>query len=404
MCRREIARSKLDTMFIRTVIRKCKSLSKFKIVKHNNPVQFNHYSVFIKKIFGLVVNEFKMESDMVSSQTSQWGLLSCLCWYAFLFYCVYKMYSEDQTILRKLYDTRLNRYGEEYERIITLIFVLYAVWKLAFKMYGNTRYVTHMIEIDNAVKKLGVPVDYNSKGIVALLSSLSLIVVYLIRTLSISVTLNNLSLPIAFEKIYQVVFCDALSLVLSAHYCYHVLILKERYRMLNGVLRDIKEQKAWEYTIFVRDKPNKEKANQLQEKYICQKLGMCAQIYSMIYDATGRVMKMFGFAIILTSYVALSNIVLYIFYFMEATATGLFNDVQRYMWFLMYTFWQAGYSLFVVYILVYYSDNTVNEVCILMVDGLVWPRCQLNASRYVKSTKHQVVQICQIKFIFDHNC
>ncbi|CAG9785194.1 unnamed protein product [Diatraea saccharalis] len=236
------------------------------------------------------------------------------------------------------------------------------MWKLPFSLYADITFMKQTMEIDCAIRSLGVTVDYGKKGILALACSLSQVVVYFARTLCICVTLNNLNMDIPYERIFQVVFCDSLALILSGHYCYYLYILIEKYAMLNKVLRDIKSQQAWEYTMFIRDKPNIEKGSVLQEKYICRKIGTCAKIYCMLYKTTAQVSMMYGIGLVLTTSLGLNTAVLYLFYFMEATASGLFKDLQRYIYFLFYVFWQTAYATGIIFMTVFFSEMTVSEV------------------------------------------
>lgn len=134
--------------------------------------------------------------------------------------------------------------------------------------------------------------------------------------------------------------------------------------MINKLLRDIKERKAWEYTVFVvHSKPcTIEKANELQDKYVCDKIKACAKIYSMLYIANRTTKLMFGFTLLLTMFFCILYIILYLFYFMEATASGLFHDTRIYVYFLAYVLWQIAYALGVIYSLIFFSEATVKEV------------------------------------------
>ncbi|CAG9560290.1 unnamed protein product [Danaus chrysippus] len=81
------------------------------------------------------------------------------------------MYSEDQTILRSLYSTKLKRYGDEVERTIKLIFSLYAMWKVPFDLSGSSEDMQQIVDIDKAIRDLGESLDYkkNNNSVMALL-------------------------------------------------------------------------------------------------------------------------------------------------------------------------------------------------------------------------------------------
>lgn len=333
------------------------------IRKYNNLVDAAHTTVFLKKIFGAAVFQYKSKlGSTIESKFTFFGLVCFLCWYSLYFYCAVYAYCEDQSILRLLYDTKLKQYGDDYERAATIIFVLYAMWKLAFNLNRNTEYVQYNADIDKIIASLGQPIDYNKNGIIVLFISLSHLLVFSARCLCMWLTIGHMDMVVPYERMFQVVYSDVVAFMLAGYYCYCVSNLRERFAMINRTLDEIKTQK-WEYTMFVNRKPTEiDKTMDVQEQYICKKIKTCATIHCMLYKTTKILNNIFCFAIMVTMFFGFNTVVLYMFYFMEATASGLFHDLLRYVYFLIYIFWQIAYATGIIYIIVYFSENTVQVV------------------------------------------
>lgn len=334
-----------------------------KIRKYNNYVEATHATLSIKKIFGMAVFEYKTTQGTIVSKFTYWGLVCFLFWYSLFIYCAYTAYTKDQSILRLLYDTKLKQYGDDYERIATTIYVAYAMWKLPFSLNANTDYVQYNFDIDKSIESLGVSIDYDKFAIRALIFSLSHLLVFFARGMCMWVTIGHLDTKVPHERMFQVAYTDVIALMISGYYCFSVATLRERYSMVNSILNEIKAQKCWEYSLFVRGKPtNMDKTVELQEQYICKKIRMCAKIHCMLFKVSKRLCDIFGFAIVVTMFFSFSVIVLYMFYFMEATASCLFHDLRMYVFFLMYVFWQTAYAISVVFIIVLFSENAAQVV------------------------------------------
>lgn len=337
-------------------------------MKHyRNMIDAIYFSKNIKIFAGYSVFTLECNSNnRIVPKFTSLGLVFYIIWLMVYFYFTYVSFCEDQTILRSLYTTQLNHYGDVFERIVSIIYVIYAMWKVPFNISLNPRYVQEILDIDRAIEKiyvLYVPIDHGKSARVTFINATLQLVVSAARLLTVWITLKNVETHIPVEIMVRVAFYDALVMVTSSHYYLYLILLKDRYNMINKLLRDIKERKAWECTVLVRSKPyTVEKADELQDKYVCEKIKACAKIYSMLYNAHKTAKLMFGFALLLTMLFCLLYIILYLFYFMEATASGLFHKTRRYLYFMVYVFWQIAYSLGVIYFAIYFSEATVKEV------------------------------------------
>lgn len=327
-------------------------LKNWKRKNYRNAIDANYFAKKIKILTGFAVVTMECDSNnRIVTKFRLWGFVSYIIWLVVYFYLSYITFCEDQTILRSLYNTQLKHYGDVFERFVSIVYAVYAMWKVPFNMSLNYGYVQEILDIDRATFR------------VTFVSAMLQIVVSAARLSTVWITLKNVETHIPIEVMVRVAFYDAVVMVTSSHYYIYLILLKDRYNMINKLLRDIKERKAWEYTMYVRSKPSTyEKTDELQGKYVCEKIKDCAKIYSMLYKAHRTAKLMFGFALLLTMLFCLLYIILYLFYFMEATASGLFHDTRRYVYFLIYVFWQIAYSLGVIYFSIYFSEATVKEV------------------------------------------
>lgn len=331
---------------------------------YRNLIDAINFTKYIKIVAGYSV--FNLESDInnrIVNKFSFLGLVFYIIWHVVYFYSSYISFYEDQTILRSIYNTQLKHYGDVFERIVAIIYVIYAMWKVPFNISLNYKYVQEILDIDRAIVRISVPIDHCKSARVIFVTAMLQLVISSARLLTLWVTLKNLETDIPIEVIVSVAFYDAAIMVTTSHYCLYLILLKDRYNMINKLLKDIKERKAWEYKVLVRSKPcTVEKADELQDKYLCEKIKACARIYSMLYKAHETAKLMFGFALLLTMCFCLLYIILYLFYLMEATASGLFHDTRRYLYFLVYASWQIAYALGVIFFTIYFSEETVKEV------------------------------------------
>lgn len=322
------------------------------------------FTKYIKIVNGTRV--FTLETDSnnhIVSKFSSLGLVFYIFWVVVYFYASYISFCEDQTILRSLYNTQLKHFGDVFERIAAITYVIYAMWKVPFNISLNHKYVQELLDIDRAIEKISVPIDHCKSARVIFISTALELVVSSAHFLTLWVTLKNLETDIRIEVMVMVALYEYVVIVTISHYYLYLILLKNRYKLINKLLRDIKERQAWEYTVLVRSKPRfVEKADELQDKYVCEKIKACARIYSMLYKAHKTAKLMFDFALLLTLSFCLLYIILYLFYLMEATASGLFHDSRRYLYFLVCVFWQIVYALGVIFLSIYFSVETVNEV------------------------------------------
>lgn len=331
---------------------------------YRNVIDSIYFAKNVKILTGFAVVTMECDSNnRIFTKFSLLGFVTYTIWLVIYFYVSYISFCEDQTILRSLYNTQLKHYGDVFERIVSIIYAIYAMWKVPFNISLTHGYIQEIIDVDRAIEKIYVPVDHGKSARVTFFIATLQIVVSAARLLTVWITLKNVETHIPTEVMVRVAFYDAVVMVTTSHYYFYLILLKDRYNMINKLLRDIKERKAWEYTVYVRREPcTVEKADELQDKYVCEKIKACARIYGMLYNAHRTAKLMFGFALLLTMLFCLLYIILYLFYFMEATASGLFHDTRRYVYFLVYVFWQIAYSLGVIYFSIYFSEGTVKEV------------------------------------------
>lgn len=337
-----------------------KNLIKSNQVK--NIVDSSYLIRYVRILAGASVFTIKNNPrGMIVSTFTLLGLVSFIFWYSLYFYSLYNIYVEDQTILRALYNTKLKHYGDEAERLTHIIFVVYAAWKVPFDLSGNTEDLQHIINIDKALRDLGEEVDHSTK-----LSSLSMIclaqmVISGTRILSVWLSFRNLDICMPISKLFQTVFTDFLAFIIIAQYCTYLIILRRRFKIINKILCTIKVRTTDFFIVRLNQPGITDKAS-LQAKYSCRKLKACGKIYSMVYQATETANVKFGSVLLFTMSMALLFIILYLYYFMEATASGLFHDLEKYVNFLIYVFWQIGFSLSFEYFCIYFSEVAVKEV------------------------------------------
>ncbi|KOB58122.1 Gustatory receptor 67 [Operophtera brumata] len=220
-----------------------------------------------------------------------------------------------------------------------------------------------MIDLDELIQDVGDILDYNKNARSTFLISVSQICIYLLRMLCIWFPINNANQSMPSEKIFQVVYSDAQAIIFTSIYCYSIIILRVRFKWVNRVLKEIKLLNSWEYKVFSLGKmtPNIVKVVQIQEKHVCEKIKTCARVYSMLFNICEIVNRVFGFALLITLFHYLNYIILYLFYFMEATASGLFHDVNRYVDFLVYAFWEIAIALGIIFLIVYFCESVMKE-------------------------------------------
>ncbi|CAH2107547.1 unnamed protein product [Euphydryas editha] len=325
-----------------------------------NIVDSSYLIRYLRKFAGASV--FTIESNscgVISTTFTLFGFICFILWYSTYFYCLYKIHVDDQTILRSLYDTKLKHYGDEVERIMHTMFILYAIWKVPFDLSDSAKDMQLIVDIDKAMKNLVGEIDYSRHLHLAIVICLSQFIISGTRVFSIWVSLFNLGRSMPIEKVFQMVFTDCVAFIIVTQYCTYLVILRRRYELLNNVLNSVNSSESF----VLRFIPPRtiDKTFLVQERKVCKKIKACGRIYSMLYKATETANEKFGLVLLLTMLMTLLQLVLYLYYFMEATASGLFRDLQNYIDFLIYIAWQIGFALTIIYVCIYYSEATVKE-------------------------------------------
>ncbi|XP_046960650.1 putative gustatory receptor 28b [Vanessa cardui] len=332
--------------------------------KHmRNIVDATYLIRYVRKFAGASVLTIESNSvGIITTTFSLFGCISFLFWYSLYFYCLYKIHAEDQTILRSLYNTKLQHYGDEVERFTNNMFILYAIWKVPFDLSGSTIDMQKIVDIDRALQEFGEVAYCSRHWRLASIVCLAQIFISVTRMFSVWMSLLTLGSKMPIEKVFQMVFTDSIVFIITTQYCSYLLILRRRYRFVNKILNSVKRNNDTELSVIgFKNAKFADKPFLVKEKNVSKKVAGCAKIYSMLYKATETANEKFGFVILLTMMMTLLQIILYLYYFMEATASGLFHDFQNYIDFLIYVFWQIGYALSIIYVCIYFSDATVKE-------------------------------------------
>ncbi|XP_013134291.1 PREDICTED: uncharacterized protein LOC106100101 [Papilio polytes] len=320
----------------------------------------------LKSLLGTTIFTASSVRDKIEYRFNYVGLLCFLLWNSIYIYSSFVSYIEGETILRLLYDTKLKQYGDSLQDVLSFPYVLYLMWKIPFdlsKCIGDSQEFAH---IDEKIHRMFQSVHHLQTSLVGLIVILIQIALSGLKLWTLWMVLENLEAPLPWNKLYDVVYIEMLMLTIASHYCFHLMMVKERYKIVNQILRTIKDRKSQEYYIFVRERRarNEERALQIQEKCVCEKIKTCANIVSMLYESTENSNKKYGVALVFTMFFCLVTITLNLFYLMEATAAGLFYDVPRYCAFLVYVFWHIIVGIAVIYAIVCLCELTVAEVSI----------------------------------------
>ncbi|XP_047020137.1 putative gustatory receptor 28a isoform X2 [Helicoverpa zea] len=332
--------------------------------KNNNIIEALSRTNFFRRFSGISVFTLKLSADnRVIRGFSKFGFTCFLTWLSLYIYCTYRAHAEDQTVLRVLFSTKVQRYGDDYERISSTIYVIFAFWKIPFRLNINNGFMGMVVKVDKALEELGATVNYNFDALLALSMSISQTSLCVTRLLSVWLTLRHLGVPVPSEKMFQVILSDSLALIATAHYSFFLTVLRSRFRHMNKILQDIKNHKSWEHKLFIRGSmfSNPQKAVSLQDKFICEKIKACANIHAMLYKMTDLINKVFGSILMVTILIYQTYTVWFMFSFMEATAAGLFHDVERYVVFCINVFWEIGYATFITFMVIYVSERAVYE-------------------------------------------
>lgn len=331
--------------------------------KHqDNIVETTYFLRFVRKLVGASVISIECTPQKRVVPVFTWfGFISFLIWYSSYFYCLFKIGVEDQTILRALYNTRLQRYGDDVERFTVSVFMLYAMWKVPFDLSGSTKDVQLIVNIDKAFQDLNEPVRYSSGLHLAFLFFLIQVSITGTRIFSVWMSLHTTSIPA--EKVFQMVFSDAVVSIIIAQYCLYLCVLKRRYKCVNRALNSIRLRTSSVFFEFrFQQQCVANGVYTVKDKYLCKRIKACERIYGMLYSASEVANDKFGLVVLMTMLITILFTILYLYYFMEATASGLFHDPEKYINFLIYVGWQISWAISVMLVCIYFSEATVREV------------------------------------------
>ncbi|CAH4020157.1 unnamed protein product [Pieris brassicae] len=232
------------------------------------------------------------------------------------------------------------------------------MWKISYDLSGSTEHIQQIMEIDAEIEKLGEKIDYSKSATVSLFVLISHFVVCFIRVLVVCISMGNRKASLHYSKLFQITFSDSLSFTVTNYFCTYLYALRDRYKRINQVLMGLGTRT--DKNLFVRNK-NLINVYRMEDRYVCKKINACGKVYSMLFKASETANDKFGFALLLTMFVWLIMTVLYLYYFMEATAAGLFHDVQRYIYFLVYVSWQIIFAVAIISSAIYFCENIVKE-------------------------------------------
>ncbi|XP_041976490.1 uncharacterized protein LOC121731201 [Aricia agestis] len=314
------------------------------------------YLKLFKIIFGVSVFTPECENGKINSKFNLLGFMTFVIWGSVYYYSLYAVINEDHTVLRKLYDTRLKHYGDAFEVLTTMALVVYGTWKAPFDLSGNPKCVQCIVDIDKAIEELGENLNFKRDLNKFLMLPLLEIAITITRVIS---TYNlNLNSTISITKMIQMLASDYMAFLLTAHFCFFLYILQIRYEIISKVLENIQKKESREFVI-IRVQKHINNGIHPQDIYLCDKLKKCGKICSMLHNASVVINKKFGFAIVCTMGICLALVVLYLYYFMEATASGLFHDPKRYINFMVYVLWVIIYALFLIFLSIYFCERAI---------------------------------------------
>lgn len=190
-----------------------------KMENYKNVIDSTYFAKNIKILTGYSVITLETDSDnRIVTKFSLLGLMCYVIWLAVYFYSSFISSSEDQTILRSLYNTQLNHYGDAFERIASIAYVIYAMWKIPFDVALNHKYAQEILDIDRAFEKISVPIDHSKSARVTFVNAICQFAVTCVRLLTVWVILTNLETEIPIEGMLRVAFTDAIIMVTTSHY------------------------------------------------------------------------------------------------------------------------------------------------------------------------------------------
>ncbi|GBP32906.1 Putative gustatory receptor 28b [Eumeta japonica] len=338
-------------------------MSDKEVKRPRNIIEANNLTRMIAKICGATVLErFTGPDGRVSRRFSVLGLCCFLFWFCLYFWCTCVAKSRDETIIRVMYNTKLKGYGDDTEMLLMFGLSLYNMWKIPFAFSGNVECFQRIIDIDNAIERLGVSINFSRHSKTVFRLALAQVIVSVLRLLYILVSIHTLRVDLPLHRTLHVIISNAFAVMGLMHFLNYLVVLTHRFKLVNKVLKGMTDHEDRE-KIFVTSKAYvRSNISVVREKVSSSKLKTCSRIYGMLYEATERTNELFGFMTLLTVSVAFMIIVLNMFYLMEATASGLFRKPDLYVNFLFYTLWHFCSSVGIIYFIVHFCENTTKEV------------------------------------------
>lgn len=329
-------------------------------LKPRNIIQATNLSTTLRKLGGVAVYTHVLDgTGNVKSVFSCIGFFCYVFWCSIHIYCGYVSVVDNQTILRKLYNTKLQAYGDKAEWSISTMYMVYTLWKVPFSISGSPIYIQAVINIDNVIRELNENVDYIKCSSIIILSTMGQILIGTFHMFSLWVILASMSGKMPYELMYQVVVGNSLALMTTSHYCFYMFLLKDRYAKINNIISNVniasnpKSPKS----------PKIPKSTAVTDKSMCETLRTCARLYAMVSQAVRAANKVFGLAIVLTMGIGLLSIILNLFYLMEATAGELFKtDLTKYTYLFIYLIWEIIYSISIIFLNIMFCEKAKKAV------------------------------------------
>ncbi|CAH2075149.1 unnamed protein product, partial [Iphiclides podalirius] len=227
------------------------------IKKIKNTLQMKRYKTvieswylvnFVRALMGASVLTVNVSNGLdLEHRLSYLGFICFVFWYLLYFYCSLVTFMEDQTILRILYDTKLKQYADIFENVMTFLYVLYVMWKVPFDLSGFQSKAQELICIDRAVESMCESIDFSRSAFIAFISSLLQFVLSATKMFALWIILKNCDVAMPYCKMFQIVYAEMLVIMLASYYCIYLIIVKERYIIVNKLLWAVKEKNSTEY-------------------------------------------------------------------------------------------------------------------------------------------------------------
>lgn len=327
---------------------------------YNNVIEASYSSFLIRRLFGTAVMVTTLQSgNIVGRRFCPKGFLLFFFWNSVYLFCTYKVFAEDQTIVKHLLNnTKLRRYGADFVRISGFIFGLFAMAVIPFTLSGNTLFFQKVFDIDNVLKDSGEINDFNKIPIRSHFAFIAHISMYIIG-LTFHWCLVGTSIS---AKIFTTIYIDTQAFLISMTFMHYVLLIRDRFVLIKQALIRIREENYWKCNVFRRIEVPKDltKVLQLSDKQICEKIRSCAKIYTMLCKSCCLLMEIVGLPIHVCFLVYKLYLIISIFYLLEATQ--LSYDLIRCIEFIMVCLWGIAFCICIIFLAIYFSEITMKEV------------------------------------------